>query len=111
MTRVEDNSGCDTTDFGCVLRDHSSKVIRAMYDPLGVCDSILAEAMGLLTGPRELKQLVVIGCMVEGDSEVVISSGLGHGRGSWHQFSTLYKIGELVDALSVSLMLLGVKMF
>lgn len=52
--------------FGCVLRDHSSKVIRAIFGPLGVCDSSSVEAMSLLMGLRELNRLAVHGCLVEG---------------------------------------------
>lgn len=40
--------------FGCVLHNHSSKVIRAICGPLEVCYSTKAEAMGLLFDLREL---------------------------------------------------------
>lgn len=88
--------------FGCVLRDHSSKVIRAIYDPLGVCDFISVEVMSLLMGLRELKRLDVSGCMAEGDSEVVISWGLGQGPSSWCHSSCM-KFGELVVVMLISL--------
>lgn len=45
----------------------------------------------------------MVGCMVEGDCEVVISWGLGHGKGSWLLSSTLYEIWESVYACSISL--------
>lgn len=38
------------TGFGCVLRDHSSKVICVLYSPLEECDSTTTEVMGLLMG-------------------------------------------------------------
>lgn len=84
--------------FGCVIRDHSSKVICALYGPLGVCDSTSAEVMGL----RTLKRLGILGCMVEGDSEVVIRWGLGWGPGSWRHSSSLHEIWELAAAMSTS---------
>lgn len=62
-----------TTGFSCVLRDHSSKVICALYGPLGVCDSSSTKVMDLC----ELKRFVVPGRMVEANSEVVIGWGLG----------------------------------
>lgn len=40
--------------------------------------------------------------LVEGDSKVEISWGLGHSLSSWCLFSTLYEIHELVVAFSIS---------
>lgn len=81
----------------------SLETIQAMSSALSMvlwgCDSISAEIMGL----RELKQLVVSGCIVEGDSEVIIRWGLGHNPGSWRHSSSLYEIKELVAAMSISL--------
>lgn len=69
--------------FGCVLRDHSDKVVRVISGPLGMCDSTTAEAMGLLFGLRELKQLGIKDCVVEGNSMTVIRWEYGKGDGSW----------------------------
>lgn len=52
-------------------------------------------------------------CLVDGDSVVVISWGLGKGAGSWCLANIVYKIRELHSLLctSLSLILIGAKMF
>lgn len=89
--------------FGCVIRDHSTKVLRVICGPLGICDSIKAKAMDLLLGLRELKKIGVIDCMVEDDSATIISWGLGKGDGSWCLASIIYEIRELISLLNCSI--------
>lgn len=68
--------------FRCVLRDHLGKIIRVIYGPIGVCDSIMIEVMGLHMGLRELKRIGLYRCLGEGDFETVISWGMGQVLGS-----------------------------
>lgn len=58
--------------FGCVIRDCNGTIIQAICGPLGVCNSLKAEALGLLFGLHELKPMGVMACCVLGDSNVVI---------------------------------------
>lgn len=59
--------------FGCVVRNHSLCVIKACYGPLWTCGSIDVEVMALLFGLRELKKIGVPNCVVDGDSQTIIS--------------------------------------
>lgn len=52
-------------------------MIWAICGPLGVYNSIKAESLGLIFGLCELKAMGIMGCCVEGDSNVAI------GRGMW----------------------------
>lgn len=61
------------------------------------------EALNLVMELRELNRLSIHGCVVEGDSKVVISWGMGLGIGSWPLQSILYETRELVISLSTSL--------
>lgn len=54
-------------------------------------------------GLCELKLLKVFGCLVVGDSDVIIRWGGDQGPGSWHHSSSLYEIKELIATLSISL--------
>lgn len=83
--------------------DPSSKVSRALSGLLGVCDSIKAEAMSFLMGLLELKQLGIFDCLVEGDSSIVVSWGLGNNSGVWSLLPIIHEIRELVVGLSVVL--------
>lgn len=70
--------------MGCILRVSRSVIVWVSCSPLGVCDLIKAEAMGLLMGLRELRKMGLIGCFVEGDSVTVIGwekdKGVARGR-------------------------------
>lgn len=61
--------------------------------PLGCCDSTKTEVLSLFMGLWESHSMVVRGCLVEGDSTVVISWGLGNNVGSWH-FSMFMRSGN-----------------
>lgn len=50
-------------------------MIKVICGPLHCCDSTKVEVFGLLMGLHELKSMSVRGCLVEGDSVVVISWG------------------------------------
>lgn len=89
--------------FGCIIRNNLADIIRAYCGPLGNCDSIKAEALALLLGLRELRRLGLAQCIVEGDSQTVISWGSGRGDISWHLAPIFYEIRELVLSLNCSL--------
>lgn len=78
--------------FGCVNRNHNSKVMRVICCPLGVCDSTEAEAMGLLLGLCEQRIMEARGCVVEADSAVVIDWGSAKGNNSWQLAHVINKI-------------------
>lgn len=50
--------------FGCVIRNHTSDIIKVYCEPLGICDSIKAKAMVLLMGLKVLKGMDVQKCIV-----------------------------------------------
>lgn len=68
--------------FGCVLRDHGGSMVHVVCGPLGVCDTLKAEAMGFLMELREMKCMGVTCGKVEGDSKVIISWAKGKEEGS-----------------------------
>lgn len=59
--------------FGCVVRDSDGKIVMTVAGPIGVADSTKAEAMGLLMGLREIRDLHSCDSLVEGDTVVVVS--------------------------------------
>lgn len=71
--------------------------------PLGFCSSIKAEARVLLVGLRELKKLGASYCIIEGDSQTIISWGLGNCDFSWHLAPVIYEICKLIFLMNVSL--------
>lgn len=72
-------------------------------DPVGIGYSTNAELMALLFGLRELKAMGRSGCLVEGDSKVVVSWALGHRVGSWHPLHLIQEVRSLIQELGVSL--------
>lgn len=58
-----------------MLGDHSSHIVKFGSGPLGVCGAIEAEARALLMGIRDLKKMDTLNCIVEGDSQTIISWG------------------------------------
>lgn len=89
--------------FGCIIQNNSSYIIRSYCGPLGNCDSIKAKAMALLLGLRELRRLGMVQCIVEGDSQTVISWGSGRGDISWRLAPIFYEIQKLVLSMKYSL--------
>lgn len=79
---------------------------QSLLWPLGVCDSIKAEPMARLLGFGELKKLGVPNVFVEGDSQTIISWGMGKGNVSWCLAPIIYEIRELVSLLNCSLFIL-----
>lgn len=60
------------TGFSCVVRDSNGVVIQAYAGPLGSCNALKVEIMGLLMGIRALCNLNASKSLIEGDSTVVI---------------------------------------
>lgn len=50
-----------------MICDHNSTVIQVICGPLGVCNSIKTEVVGLPKGLRELHKLGLNECLVEGE--------------------------------------------
>lgn len=86
-----------------MLQDHDQKTILVTYGPLRTYNAIKGIAISLLMGLRELHCLQVNGCEAKGDSEVVISWGLGNSSGSWELAPVIYEIREIISSLSISL--------
>lgn len=78
------------TGFGCVIRDHRGSILKVVCGPLNVCNSIRAETIGLLFGLRELRKMGILGCIIEGDSEVVIGWGQGKECKAWRMWDLTY---------------------
>lgn len=84
--------------FGCIIRDHA-KILWVVCVPLGVYDSIKVEVVALVMGLREIEDMEVRGCLVEGDSKVVVQWGLKRSLGSWHLAHPILEIGCLMKML------------
>lgn len=89
--------------FGCVIWNHYSIIIKSCCGPLGLCGSIEAEARALLVGLRELKNLGASSCIAEGNSQTIISWGLGNSDFSWQLAPVIYEIRELIFLMNGSL--------
>lgn len=67
------NSG--PTNYKCAVRNHEGILIKDLCGPLAQCDSTMEKTQSLLKGLKELKNMGMMGCFIEGDSEVVIIWG------------------------------------
>lgn len=87
------------TGFRCIFRDHSRRTRWV------ICGPLLYQSDGawLVMGLRKIKEMDVRGCLVEGDSKVVVHWGLGKALGSWHLLHFIHEIRFLVKLLDVSL--------
>lgn len=70
-------------------------VCKVLCGPLGHCNSTKAEAQSMLIGLKEFKKMKVFGCIIEGDSEVVIGWGQGKECLSWRMWRTVYEIMDI----------------
>lgn len=84
-------------------KDENGVVLWVICGPLGEGDSTKAEALRLLYGLHEIKALVKFGCLVEGDSKVVISWALGLGEGSWIMRRYILKVRVIMREMGIVL--------
>lgn len=69
--------------FRGIIRNENGQVVLVMCGPLGEGDSTKVELLSLLYSLREVEKVGQQGCLVEGDSKVVISWALGLCEGVW----------------------------
>lgn len=89
--------------YGGILQDDEGKVCWVIYGPLGDVNSTKAELLSLLYGLRELKALGKHGCLVEGDSKVMVGWDLGLSEGSWALLHYIYEVREIIREIGVVL--------
>lgn len=89
--------------IGCVMRDCHGNIIGVKGGPMGVCDAMLAETMGLLEGLKLAKSKGARGCTLERDLLTVISWGREKRCGSWRLHHLFVEIKSLVNALQAEL--------
>lgn len=89
--------------FGCMIQDHYSKVIRVICGPLGICDSVKAEAMALLLGLTDLKKIKVLDCVIDLTTIISWVQGRVMARGVWPLSSMRY--GSWFHCCTVSLLM------
>lgn len=77
-------SNPDPTRYRCAVHNHDGILHKVLSGSLGICDSTMAETKSLFKGLKELKKMGISGCIIEGDSEVVISWDQGKDCNSWH---------------------------
>lgn len=59
--------------FGCIMRDTNGQIMGVKGSLFGLTNAIHAEAMGLLEGLKLARDKGIKGCIIEGDSSLVIS--------------------------------------
>lgn len=69
---------------------------------MGLCDSTQAEALALVMGLHESKAMGVLGCLVEGDTNVVVNWGSGKSLKSWVPVHLIHEIRDLVKSCILS---------
>lgn len=70
---------------------------------MGDADSIKFKLLSLLYDLRELKALGKHGCLVEGNSKVVVGWALGLGEGSWSLLHNIHEVQEIIREMGAKM--------